>query len=487
MNNVDATQWDSESFRESNRLLTDAGKKVHGEGMFADIKQRLAEANVQGRDRITTVDKGYAWTEILGRDYRREFVKQGVADEINILAPEMRDLLHKTYGESWHETVDEPVLRNLWELRVEINKQIEHGHRLNHELKEKYWNNRSVNEQGEQIFLPESPQQRRELLGTAKYFDQARVEARVAMVKTVNAIAEQKGYTFASPEAQGMRDALLTQWSQEEAKRAANCVYESTELGFRLKMSQVNERIAQGDIPELETVAERIWDVVEIEKYDFDSLSKSRRTQLLQKAGILAGSKTLTLREGWSGARALLTGRMLRADLNEIVDKSWEEPTKAGTYIDADIHFLNMLGLESAAKMESAGREIIVGEIYQAKAHWLADKARDEFAIGMHDEGQAMFREKGWWIGFIGRLTGITNDSLYLAYSGLVNFTRGMSEFAGGNKRKVGEKLADWMGRVGRAGANVGEFVSSVLRGEAGSEMPDLSQRLQLDLSRAEE
>lgn len=486
MNLADAApQWDPNLFRDSNPLLGNAENMVAGKGLMDRVQQKVREGDAWGLDKQIEAD----YLVALDRAEKSGDLARGLERDrhyelqIQRLAPELHTVLAKEYGGSWQLTAPAEILKSAWMVAKEIEKKEEHGRRLKQEMRT-FWDQPQYNERGERMYLPEQKGKRREWLGRAKYFDQARVESRVAMARAVNEIAADKGYKIDDKEFLDMRMELISAWTLEAARRERNSVYQQTEGEVGLKDARVKERMAQGDIPELKLVAEKAWESSGLEQFLASDVEMQRA--LWDKMGIVEVGGQLALREGGSGARALLMGRMLRAELGTITAQGWQEGGEGAA--DADIMFMNMLGMEATMKTEVAGREIIVGEIYHQKAEGLKKLAAKEMGAREAEFPRLVAQIQGVkdvWLAFWETARNM-NDVLYIGFAALVNQVKHEVNRVGGNKRKWGERMADWMGRVGLKSSNVAERVMAKLEGEDAYPAANLSGRLNFDMNQQE-
>ncbi len=487
MSAPDAPQWDPNLFRETNARLKHAENGVAGTGLMDRVQQTMRESNTWGLDKqieadyLIALDRAEKSGDLAGgleRDHLYEL-------QIQSLAPELHAVLTKEYGGGWQYKAPKEVLKSAWSVAKELEKKEEHGRRLKQEMRT-FWDQPQYNERGERMYLPEQKGKRREWLGRAKYFDQARVESRVAMARAVNAIAAAKGYDIDDREYRDMRMELISAWGSEAASRERNSVYQQTADGVGLKDARVKERMRQGDIPEIGLVAEKAWEASGLTG-QVGGDTEEQRTALLDKIGIVAGGDGLTLKEEGSGARTLLTGRMLREELGGMTATAWQESGEGAQ--DADILFMNMLGLESTMKMEVAGREIILGEIYHQKAEYLSERGMAEMSAReteLPELVKGIRGTKDLWQAYWQTLRDL-NDILYLNFAALVNKVKGEAIRAGGHKRQWGEKMADWIGRMGLLGSNVNEWLMAKMNGDNYYPEANLSGRLSFNMNQREE
>lgn len=430
-------------------VLGKAKEVVAGKGMLGEMKMRLAGRNIWGQDKIIETDHFLAYKQAYeSSDFRKVYLENSISANLREKDPDLVSILSDEFGQDWdtNPATPESILKQSWYIAEAIDRREMHGYRVNNELRG-YWEQPRFNpDTHERIFLPEDKGLRRELLVRAEKYNTARVEARARTASMVEEIAEAKGYDFDSKEYIALRNRMREIWENEENERAAGCVYLGSEEGSVLNMYDVDHDIRNRQTPDLDLIIQKLEDVAGVQD----------QAKLLQTVGIVnepeVGYRLNIEEKPQSGAYLMVRGRMGQRHHLQTAQRCWQSLVP-GSEKNADIVLMNALGLESLVKMESMGREMMVGDIYRQRGLELVEegeKRTREKAVHLLSDTMEIANEGNprSLLRFFSESMRELNEMYFLLASATTNLIRMRTQDSGSVLRRAGENMARWIDRV---------------------------------------
>jgi hypothetical protein len=145
------------------------------------------------------------------------------------------------------------------------------------------------------------------------------------------------------------------------------------------------------------------------------------------------------------------------------------EKTGSGLENDADIALMNAIGMQSLATIESAGREVVIGEIYEQRGYELAEDVdadiesiqREQARKEDQDESSPEKHEYAY------KMMKFANEIIFKASAAMTNAIRMNIIQSGSHFRKTGEKMADWVDKISSwASPRIDRYLSDKLQGD---------------------
>ncbi len=451
---------------------------------------QLGKANVDTRSKDNIIKADYLRdlkSAVESGKLREKTLENGIVADIREKCIELNLILVKEYGYDWNVRAPETVLMKAWELAEAVKRREVHGYDVNQELRPYLEKPQFNKDGGERIYFPEDKNERRKLLGKAKYYNEARIDARSRMLDIADLVIDDRDYANGSYDAELLRIPLAEAWTREDKERVDNCVYELDYYEQRLKLSEVNSRIERGDVPELATIAEKIRSIAYVSDED----------ELLHGVGIGVNGKQeyqLNWPGGDGGANLLIKGRMGQSELMQICQRCAEDiPT--GSEKNADIMLMNAIGMQELSAMEVAGKSIIEGEIYRQRGIELNESItedRERFDQHLNRVKSEPGMTKDQLAQYIYEAARQINDVLYKISASMTNAIRFVAIDNGGKYRGVAEKVSSWIDRLSSWGApkmdkylakktnieprNLSESDASLQRGRVSFNLPSIEE-----------
>lgn len=451
---------------------------------------QLGKANVDAWSKDNIIKADYLLdlkSAVESGKLREKTLENGIVTDIREKCSELNPILVKEYGRDWNVRAPESVLMKAWELSEAVKRREVHGYDVNQELRPYLEKPQFNKDGGERIYFPEDKNERRKLLGKAKYYNEARIDARSRMLDIVDLVRDDRDYANGSYDAELLRIPLAEAWIREDKARVDNCVYELDYYEQRLKLSEVNSRIERGDVPELATIAKKIRTISHVSNED----------DLLHEIGIgVAEGEEYKI--NWPGSEngisLLVKGRMGQQELMQIWQKCADD-IEPGSEENADIMLMNAIGMQELSAMEVAGKSIIEGEIYRQRGIELNESIaedRERFDQHLNRDESETGMTKDQLAQYLYEAARQINDVLYKISASMTNAIRFVAIDNGGKYRGVAEKVSSWIDRLSSWGApkmdkylakktnteprNLSESDASLQRGRVSFNLPSIEE-----------